>query len=703
VVYSATSVNEGTIPLYQWKVNGINTGNNNPVFAFIPLNNETITCELTSNATCATGNPATSGMVSMTVNPNLPVSISITASGNTVCEGTQVMFTALPVNGGTSPSYQWKVNGANAGLDDPVYTFIPAGNEIITCDLSSNATCAAGSPASSGEITMTVNPNLPVSLSIAASINPVCEGTPVTILATPINGGAGPSFQWKVNGVNAGLDDPGFTFIPAGNEIVTCELISNALCAVGSPAISGSITVMVNPILPVGLSISASENPVCSGTPVIFTATAINGGTLPTYQWEVNGLNSGNNDPVFTFIPTGNEIVRCVLTSNVACPSGNPAVSGPVTMTVNPVFPVIISIEANPPGSVCSGIPVTFTATIGNGGSAPQYQWRVNGATAGTNSNIFTYPPVLNDIVTCVLTSDLTCTSNNPATSAPYMTMIDVTPVVTYSCSQDVETAANAQPFKLRGGLPLGGVYSGNGVTLDGGAYVFNPGTAAIGDNTITYTYTTSGLCTASNTFTINNRSTILVNCGEPVVDFRDNDKSYPTVLIGSQCWMAKNLDLGTMKYSSIHQVDNCTVEKYCLNDVDANCSLFGGLYQWDELMKHDPVSGAQGLCPAGWHIPTNDEWLALINNYLRQSEAGTALKDPATGTFQALLGGVFYLDQAWAFYPPGFSATFFWTSETDGTGKVITHGMNSLVPSVSNYSADRGNGFSVRCLKNSQ
>jgi len=93
---------------------------------------------------------------------------------------------------------------------------------------------------------------------------------------------------------------------------------------------------IVNPVLPVSVSIAASANPVCEGIPVTFTATPTNGGSSPAYQWRVNGINVGANNPVYTYTPVNGDVITCILTSNVDCPTGNPATSNAIIMTVNP-------------------------------------------------------------------------------------------------------------------------------------------------------------------------------------------------------------------------------------------------------------------------------------------------------------------------------------------------------------------------------
>ena len=88
--------------------------------------------------------------------------------------------------------------------------------------------------------------------------------------------------------------------------------------------------------------------------------------------------------------------------------------------------------------------------------------------------------------------------------------------------------------------------------------------------------------------------------------------RTYKTVQIGEQCWMKENLNVGTMIPGKQPQVDNGIIEKYCFNNYTTNCDMHGGLYQWDEIMKYDTLEGIQGICPPGWHIPTDEEWKQL-------------------------------------------------------------------------------------------
>jgi uncharacterized protein (TIGR02145 family) len=104
------------------------------------------------------------------------------------------------------------------------------------------------------------------------------------------------------------------------------------------------------------------------------------------------------------------------------------------------------------------------------------------------------------------------------------------------------------------------------------------------------------------------------------LVSFVYGGQSYNTVQIGSQCWMKENLNVGTMVISDNTGVyhsncsDNSIIEKYCYDNDPVNCTIYGGLYDWDEMMQYSTTPGVQGICPDDWHLPTEVEWFTMVH-----------------------------------------------------------------------------------------
>jgi len=536
---------------------------------------------------------------------------------------------------------------------------------------------------------VTVNPRDTASVSITPSATVICAGTQVTFTATPVNGGTSPTYQWLVNGIPAGTNNPVFTYIPANMDLVSCIMTSSlTTCLTNNPASSIQYPVSVSPLVPVIVSVSPSANPFCLGTPVTFTATPVNGGVSPAYQWLVNGIPAGTNSPILTYIPASLDLVSCILTSSLPdCITNNPDTSAAITMIGFPGLPADVTITAAPSPS-CQGVSVTFTATPVNGGSNPSYQWQVNGVNVGTNNPVYTYIPATLDLVSCIMTSNLVCVTNNPVSSLQLPVSISPTPAVTFTPCFDTITTTNAKPIKLKGGIPLGGTYVGPGVS----ANIFNPATAGPGTKTIVYTYTNSALCSASATARIFNFPFSIFNCGNNLIDIRDNNV-YPTVQIGSQCWFAANLDYGIQIPETAHQRDNCISEKY----KSAVGSPQSAVYQWDEMMLYDNTPGLQCICPPGWHIPTEIDWNTLFANWTNNAFAAAPLKYSGYSGFNAFLLGARHQNVQWDYQN---FATFFWSSTAYGPYKAWAHGMNDPDFSVSYYPSLRSNAFSVRCLR---
>jgi hypothetical protein len=248
VLFTAYPVNGGFMPIYQWTNHGIDIpGATDLTYHYVPADGDDIRFVLTSIEPCKTNNPATSDAITMIVHPVLAVSVTISADTTEVCEGGTVYFTAYPVNPGTTPAYQWKVNGGDViGASNSTFSVVPSDGDEITCVLTSSETvCTTGNPATSNIVGLTVYQVLPVSLTIAASSNPVLRGTPVTFTATAVNEGDSPKYKWVVNGNFVGAESPSYTFVPLNGDKVFCVMLSSLPCASGNPAFSDTIVMNV--------------------------------------------------------------------------------------------------------------------------------------------------------------------------------------------------------------------------------------------------------------------------------------------------------------------------------------------------------------------------------------------------------------------------------------------------------------------------
>jgi len=204
---------------------------------------------------------------------------------------------------------------------------------------------------------------------------------------------------------------------------------------------------------------------------------------------------------------------------------------------------------------------------------------------------------------------------------------------------------------------------------------------------------------------------------GIPTFDY--DGQTYTTVQIGTQCWMKENLNIGVMINGSQNQQNNDTIEKHCYENNPANCVIYGGLYQWDEMMQYVTIEGAQGICPTGWHLPTDAEWCTLENEVdagtvsciatgNRGIDAGLNLKstsgwyDPlGSGTdlygFTALPGG--YCNSSDYFYSLLHSA-YFWSSDESTSLWAWQRSLHLINDGISRNANNKTRGFSVRCLK---
>lgn len=276
---------------------------------------------------------------SATVTP--AVSITSNTNANTFCTGQSVTFTAVPVNGGTTPSYQWKKNGTNVGTNSPTYTYASLiNNDLITVVLTSNLSCVSTPTATSNPLTM-INGTATAAVSIAASSTSTCSGTNVSFTATPANGGTAPSYQWKVNNVNVGSNSATYSNSALNNnDQVKVVMTSSIGCALSNPATSNTITMTISPVLDPMVTITCSPPHPIQGVTAVFTATVSNAGASPGYQWYKNGAPIGGATTSVLTVPSPRlgDNYSLKLTSSNACTTAPFAMSNYIA--VSTILPV---------------------------------------------------------------------------------------------------------------------------------------------------------------------------------------------------------------------------------------------------------------------------------------------------------------------------------------------------------------------------
>ncbi|MCX6269833.1 MAG: hypothetical protein NTU44_01190 [Bacteroidetes bacterium] len=209
------------------------------------------------------------------------------------------------------------------------------------------------------------------------------------------------------------------------------------------------------------------------------------------------------------------------------------------------------------------------------------------------------------------------------------------------------------------------------------------------------------------------------VACGDTLTDSRDGTK-YTTVQIGTQCWMKQNLNIGSMINGTSDQTDNGTIEKYCYSNSESYCSIYGGLYQWNEMMQYSTIQGTKGICPTGWHLPTEAEWCMLTSfldstvncNTIGESgtDAGGKMKSltiwnptnvGATNSsgFTGLPGGYRYSGGGFSAYNFGY----FWSSTEASATTSWDRSLFQFSAQITRAADNKDLfGFSVRCLQDS-
>ena len=234
-----------------------------------------------------------------------------------------------------------------------------------------------------------------------------------------------------------------------------------------------------------------------------------------------------------------------------------------------------------------------------------------------------------------------------------------------------------------------------------------------------------SGSNSFTGGYTVNNNAnpkTFQLTVSNNTTKYRITSDSSPTVAtasladtdpanwltIGSQVWAKANINVGTMVTGVTAQTNNAILEKYCYADTASNCTTYGGLYQWDEAMQYTNTQGAQGICPAGSHIPSDNDWKILETQLgmsqaqadvtgFRGTDQGTQLKSGGISGLNMLLAGNRNTDGSFGNLP---SYADLWSSSESSANAYYRY-FYSASAAVGRDAISKADGFSVRCIGN--
>ncbi len=275
------------------------------------------------------------GTTSVTIDQNITPSVSISSTSTEICSaaGTAVTFTASPTNEGTSPTYQWRRNGSNiSGATGSTYTVSSLQNpSTISVVMTSNATCAAPSTATSNVIPMTVYSGPPgtpgaITTNAPSSICPVATGYTFSVAAVT----NATSYVWTLptgwviksgSGTRSITVDITGTASTGNNQYVYVQA-KNA-CGISSTRQSGKFSIDKFAATDAG-----SDQIICAGGSIDLTGALL--GAASSAKWSASPASSG------TFSNIDESNAKATFT---------PTITGPITLTLTP----------NTPGGTCSG------------------------------------------------------------------------------------------------------------------------------------------------------------------------------------------------------------------------------------------------------------------------------------------------------------------------------------------------------------
>ncbi len=306
-------------------------------------------------------------------------SASLTVSQPSSCAGAPVTLTARGFYG--IPPYNFVWQGLTQFNGDSVIHVNPNTNTVYTVQVSSSCPPTGVNP-----ITKSVNVNVSKPpLPVFTSNSPVCAGGQLILSAPAIAG-----TTYFIKNPTAGLGGGQYTSQAVFNNVTAAysgTWIAVATDANGCTSDTASTTVVINPTVTPTVTISSTATNICAGTQVIFTASVINAGNSPTFQWLLNGTKVGTNSPVYSSSNfANNDAVSCIVSASGPC-AGPFDVSNVIVLIVSPV----VTPTFNAIGPLCqNSTPPVLPPTSKEGITGTWSPVSINTSALGTATYNFT-------------------------------------------------------------------------------------------------------------------------------------------------------------------------------------------------------------------------------------------------------------------------------------------------------------------------
>ncbi len=252
-------------------------------------------------------------------------------------------------------------------------------------------------------------------LSISASTDTLCAGTPIALTLSSTGGGTYWSYQWFKNDTAiSGATNVTYSYAPINGDSIKCKATTWNSCMNPSSSFSNTIHFTVIPISTALPSITIVPHPndtVCLGDVIWFSSTLTGGVSSPSFQWKVNGVNVGTGADTFQYIPTNGDSVKCVVFTNVPCSLYPIVISNTVDIVVDTIVHPLLSISG--PSSATIGSLVTVTGTVSGVGTGVAYHinWFNNGAYFTTTivPSVNYTKTIAHDSITAVIVPEVIC------------------------------------------------------------------------------------------------------------------------------------------------------------------------------------------------------------------------------------------------------------------------------------------------------